>query len=83
MSKKYMPLIMMLVAGAVTSIITFILDYSIPKKLFSLAIVLMIFYIFGSTLKNVITKFEEQNEKAALDEGEVVEKDQFENISNE
>ena len=83
MSKKYMPLIMMLVAGAVTSIITFILDYSIPKKLFSLAIVLLIFYIFGNTLKNVITKFEVQNEKAALDEGEVVEKEQFENSANE
>ncbi len=83
MSKKYMPLIMMLVAGAVTSIITFILDYTIPKKLLSLVIVLMVFYIFGSVLKSVITKFEEQNAKAALDEGEVVEKEQTEDSANE
>ena len=83
MSKKYMPLMMMLVAGAVTSIITFILDYTIPKKLFSLVIVLVVFYIFGSILKSVITKFEQQNAKAALDEGEVVEKEQTEDSANE
>ncbi|HKM35847.1 MAG TPA: hypothetical protein VJY54_14055 [Lachnospiraceae bacterium] len=75
MKRKYLPLIIMLMAGAVTSMITFIMKYSIVKKLMSLLVVLVIFYILGSVLKCALDTFEKQNVKAALDEGEVIEKE--------
>lgn len=75
MKRKFIPLILMLFAGAITSIITFIMNYSTVKKLISLLVVLVIFYILGNALKFALDIFEKQNEKAALDEGEVVEKE--------
>ncbi len=58
-----MPLILMLVAGAVTCIITFIQNYSIVSKLISLLIVLLVFYVLGSGLKWTLDYFDAQNEK--------------------
>lgn len=75
MNRKKMPLLLMLTAGAVTCIITFIMKYSIIWKLITLLLVLVIFYMLGSILKWILDAFEKQNEKAALDEGEVIEKD--------
>ncbi len=75
MKRKYLPLIIMLVAGAVISIITFVSKYTVVKKLVSLLVVLVVFYILGSALKWALDTFEKQNEKAALDEGEVIEKE--------
>lgn len=75
MNRKKMPLILMLTAGAVTCIITFIMKYSIIWKLVTLLLVLLIFYILGTILKWALDAFDRQNEKAALDEGEVIEKE--------
>lgn len=75
MNRKNMPLILMLVAGAVTSIITFINNYTVLQKLVALLIVLVIFYALGTLLKWMLNTFDAQNEKAALDEGEVIEKE--------
>ncbi len=73
MSRKNMPLILMLVAGAVTCVITFIQNYSITSKLISLLIVLVIFYALGSGLKWTLDYFDSQNEKKKQEEEEVVE----------
>ncbi|MED9902644.1 MAG: hypothetical protein UFG06_00510 [Lachnospiraceae bacterium] len=75
MNRKYLPLILMLVAGAVTSIITFAMKYTVIQKLVALLLVLVIFYLLGSVLKWALDIFDTQNEKAALDKGEVIEKD--------
>lgn len=75
MNRKNMPLILMLVAGAVTSVFTFIRQFTILQKLIALLVVLVIFYALGSTLRWVLDTFDKQNEKAVLDEGEVIEKD--------
>ena len=75
MNRKNMPLILMLVAGAVTSIITFIQKYSILEKLVSLFVVLLIFYFLGSLLKWTLDYFDEQNQKKNVEEGEVIEKE--------
>lgn len=63
MNRKNMPLILMLVAGAVTCIITFIQKYSILEKLVSLFVVLLVFFFLGSLLKWTLDYFDEQNEK--------------------
>lgn len=75
MNRKKMPLLLMLTAGAVTCIITFIMKYSIIWKLVTLLLVLLIFYMLGTILRWVLDAFDRQNEKAALDEGEVIAKE--------
>lgn len=75
MNRKNMPLILMLVAGGVTCIITFIQKYSVLYKLVSLLIVLLIFYFLGSILRLTLDRFDRQNEEKSKEEGEVIEKE--------
>ena len=82
MNRKNLPLLLMLVAGAITCIITFIQKYSIIAKLVSLFIVLLVFYILGSALKWTLDFFDRQNEERLKEEGEVIEKEP-ENIVGE
>lgn len=70
MNRKTMPLMLMLIAGAITSIITFIMDYSILNKLLALFISLLVFYFLGSILKWILDYFEGQNEKLLSEEQE-------------
>ncbi len=74
MNRKYMPLFLMLLAGAITSIITFVKGYAMVDKLVALFIVLIVFYAIGSFVKWMLDTFEAQNKKASLKEGEVIEK---------
>lgn len=75
MNRKNMPLILMLAAGAVTCVITFIQKYSILGKLISLLVVLVIFYLLGNVLRWTLDYFDGQNEKKSREEGEVIEKE--------
>ena len=81
MNRKKMPLLLMLTAGAVTCIITFIEQYTMVEKLVALFVVLLVFYVLGSILKWTLDFFEKQNEERLREEGEVIEKDS-ENIEN-
>lgn len=63
MNRKNFPLLLMLTAGAVTCIITYIMDYSMVAKLVSLFFVLTLFYAFGSILKWTLDFFDRQNEE--------------------
>ena len=65
MNRKNLPLLLMLTAGAVTCIITYIMDYSMVAKLVSLFLVLILFYFFGSILKWTLDYFDRQNEEKA------------------
>ena len=75
---KSLPLILMLIAGAVTSIITYILHYEGKTALLILLAVLLLFYVIGFLFQKMIYKFEDEiarEEKARMDEeGKVVEK---------
>lgn len=75
MNRKSMPLILMLVAGAVTCIVTFAMNYSIVGRLVSLLVVLLVFYSLGTVLKWFLDAFDRQNEQKAMEEGEVIEKE--------
>ena len=68
MNRKYVPLILMLAAGAITCVVTFIRDFSILGKLGSLLFVLVVFYFLGSVLKWTLDYFDRQNEAAAEEE---------------
>ena len=65
----------MLVAGAVTCIISLIQNYSIFRSLVHLFIVLVVFFVLGSIMKWTLDYFDRENEKRNQEEGEVIEKE--------
>lgn len=75
MNTKTIPLLFMLIAGAVTSIIMYLNQYDSRTMLTILLAVLVVFYIAGLILGKMIESFERQRkEAAAAAEGEVIEK---------
>ena len=72
MKRRNIPLILMLVAGAVTGIITCVKGYSIVEKLTALLISLVVFYLIGLCFNTVLVVFDRQNaeRQKAEDEGE-------------
>lgn len=75
MERKMIPLALMLVAGAICSIICFVQGYDAFTMLLVLFIVLLVFYIFGCIIKRVMEAFERENEERSKEEGEVIEKE--------
>lgn len=77
---KNIPFILMLSAGSITSIITYIFQYEIKTALLVLLSVLLVFYCFGLLLVNVIISFDKKNEEEQrakeLEEGVVLEKEE-------
>ena len=73
------PLILMLVAGSFTSIMTYYFQYEIKTALLVLLSVLLIFYCIGLFFVNTIASFDKKNEAERKakeqQEGVVVEKD--------
>lgn len=68
MDRKNIPLLLMLTAGAITCIITYVMKFSVLSKLVSLFVVLLIFYGLGSALKWALDSFDRQNQPAEEDE---------------
>ena len=60
---KMFPLILMLVAGSFTSIMTYYFQYEIKTALLVLLSVLLVFYCLGLLLVNVIASFDKKNEE--------------------
>jgi len=81
MNRKNLPLLLMLTAGAVTCVITYIMDYSMMTKLVSLFLILILFYLFGSILKWTLDFFEKQNAEKEEAEKEKEEAEKAENDS--
>lgn len=77
---KNIPFILMLSAGSITSIMTYIFQYEIKTALLVLLSVLLVFYCMGLLLINVIISFdkkiEEEKEAKELEEGIVLEKEE-------
>lgn len=68
MNTKNIPAIMSLSAGAITSIITFLIKYEVKAMLGILLAVLLLFYVAGLIVKAILDKF--QNEIALKEEEE-------------
>lgn len=75
MNRKNFPMVLMLIAGAITCIITFVSDYAMVERLGILLGVLVLFYLLGSILVWTLNYFEMQNEQKRKEEGEVIEKE--------
>lgn len=75
MERKMIPLALMLLAGAICSIVCFVQGYDAFTMLLVLFIVLLVFYIMGCIIKRVMEVFEKENEERSKEEGEVIEKE--------
>lgn len=77
MERKNLPVILMLTAGAVTCVITFIQNDSILKKLTALLIVLIVFYALGTGIKWMLDEFDKRNAERNFvpEEEEIVEEE--------
>lgn len=75
MNRKNLPLILMLTAGAVACIITFLQKDTVLEKAVILLVVLLLFYLLGCVLEWTLDRFDEQNEKRRQEEGAVIEKE--------
>ena len=83
--RKLLPVLIMLLAGAMAAILLAIGKYEITKLLWILFVVLLVFYILGCILKWSLDHIDKQNEETdnSLDEGEVIEKQPEEKETNE
>ena len=83
--RKLLPVLIMLLAGAMAAILLAIGKYEITKMLWILFVVLRVFYILGCILKWSLDHIDKQNEGTdnSLDEGEVIEKQPEEKETNE
>ena len=76
MNTKRIPAFVMLLAGAVATIVTYINHYDLEDMLVVLILTLIVFLIIGVTIKLVFDSFhiEQPDEDRVDDDGEVVEK---------
>lgn len=64
MKRRLVPIFLMLVAGAITSIITYIKDYELTRMLWILLGVLIVFYVLGVAIQKTLNLFDKQIEEA-------------------
>ena len=70
MDKKNIPLILMLVAGAVTWIVTFLNHYESLVSFLILFGVMVLFYVIGTLIQWMFVSFEKKNAEAQAQSGE-------------
>ena len=68
MNRKNMPLLLMLIAGACTWIVTLVRSYSLLASLVALFTVMLLFYCLGSVIRLLLDRFDRQNEEKAKQE---------------
>lgn len=68
MKRRNWPIVIMLIAGAITSIVTFLRGMAMVEKLLWLLITLVLFYGLGCLLVNVMNSFDEENERKLQEE---------------
>ena len=65
-----MPLLLMLITGACTCIVTLVKSYSVLASLVALFTVMLLFYCLGSVIRLLLDRFDRQNEEKAEKEQE-------------
>lgn len=67
MNRKNFPIVLMLIAGGIVSVISFIRGYEAQQKLLMLLITLIVFYGMGCLLIYTMNGFDASNEKKRLE----------------
>ena len=68
MNRKNMPLLLMLIAGACTWIVTLVRSYSLLASLVALFAVMLLFYCLGNGVRLLLDHFDRQNEEKVKQE---------------
>ena len=68
MKRKNLPLIIMLSAGAITSIATYVKGYELLEKLLMLLVTFVVFYGLGCLLVGTMNHFDKVNHERRLEE---------------
>lgn len=73
---KFIPPIMMLTAGLITSVICFVARYELLKSMLILFISMLIFAILGTIVKSIVEHFRTEMDYSDFfdEDGEIVEK---------
>lgn len=74
MNRKMIPIILMLFAGAMTSIVVYYRKLGPVWMLISTLAVMVVFYLIGSIVKLVLDSLDVTEEKSPKGDGEVIEK---------
>ncbi|MBR1478102.1 MAG: hypothetical protein IJ608_09110 [Lachnospiraceae bacterium] len=80
MNRNTMPLLLVLISGLATLIVTFFSEYELVARLLILFVVMLIFYILGSIIKFMLDRFDIENEKRLMEEGDVIDKESGESV---
>lgn len=83
MTRKQLPLILMLIAGAVTSLTVYFRGLGLKTMSIALLATLVAFYFLGSVIKLILDSFDKKNEDEVSEEGEVIEKEASEETEEE
>ena len=83
MNRRKLPLILMLVAGAVTCIITLIRKYSVLHSLIALFGAFVIFFFLGSVMKWTLDYFDRENEKKRIETQEAAAQEEEQNAGEQ
>lgn len=75
MTRKEMPLVLMLSAGLVTALIAYFRGFKLSAMLVALLATLVVFYFIGCVIRTILDSFDKKNAKKVADEGEVIEKE--------
>ena len=68
MNRKYFPVIIMLAAGLLTCIFTYLRHDPLLQKLITLLVVLVVFYALGNAVSGILNFFDRQNEERLSEE---------------
>lgn len=83
MNTKRIPALIMLIAGAIACIVTYMNHYDLKEMLTTLIWVLLIFLLIGLVVKKILDSFHMPGENAVDNEGEVIEKQEEEAAEEE
>lgn len=75
MNRNNLPLLLMLATGLITCIISVIRHFDVFNMLLAFFICLLISYVLGSIIKEMLNYFDHQNEQRSMEAGEVIEKE--------
>lgn len=79
--RQQLPLLLMLIAGAVTTITVYLRGLGLKTMLIALLVAFVTFYLIGSIIKAILDNIDKKNEEAKIsEEGEVIEKESDEEL---
>ena len=75
MNRKQLPLLLMLIAGAITTLTVYFKGLGLKTMLIALLAAMFIFGFIGSLIEYIINSFDINRNSEVSDEGEVIEKE--------